>query len=146
MKEPLIISGCLLGLACRYDGKTKPLPEDILYKLRQSYSLIAVCPEQLGGLATPRDAAEFNGNGFFTRDNTDVTTAYQKGAAETLKLAHFFGASRALLKEKSPACGFGKIYDGTFTKTLTDGNGAAAHLLHQHGISVYGEHNIDELL
>lgn len=146
MKEPLIISGCLLGLACRYDGKTKPLPEDILCKLRERYSLIPVCPEQLGGLSTPRPAAEFDGVRFVTQDNKEVTEAYQKGAAEVLKLAGLFDCRRALLKEKSPACGFGKIYDGTFTKTLTEGNGAAADLLDKNGIAVFGESSIKQLL
>lgn len=145
MKEPLIISGCLLGLACRYDGKTKPLSEDILSALSERYTLIPVCPEQLGGLATPRDAAEYNGTGFFTESGKEVTGAYRKGAQEVLKLARFYGVKRALLKEKSPACGFGRIYDGTFTKTLTNGNGAAADLLHQHHIAIYGESQIEHL-
>lgn len=145
MKEPLLISGCLLGLACRYDGKAKPLPEDILSALREDYSLIPVCPEQLGGLPTPRDAAEFNGTRFVTGHGTDVTDAYQKGAAEVLKLARFFGCKKALLKEKSPACGFGRIYDGTFTRTLTAGSGAAAKLLDTNGVAVFGESKIDQL-
>lgn len=145
MKEPLIISGCLIGLACRYDGKTKPLDKDILSALNERYTLIPVCPEQLGGLATPRDAAEYNGCGFFTKSGKEVTHVYQKGAQEVLKLARFYGVKRALLKEKSPACGFGRIYDGTFTKTLTDGNGAAADLLHQHHIAIYGETQINDL-
>ena len=146
MKEPLIISGCLMGLACRYDGKTKPLAEDILSALHQRYTLIPVCPEQLGGLATPRDAAEYNGTGFFTQSGKDVTDAYQKGANEVLKLALFFNVKKALLKERSPACGFGNIYDGTFTKTLTEGNGAAADLLARQGISVFGESQLEQII
>lgn len=146
MKKPILISGCLLGLACRYDGKSKPLPDAVLNSLHEHYSLIPVCPEQLGGLSTPRAAAEFDGKRFVTQEHTDVTDAYRKGAEEVLYLAKIFEVTTALLKEKSPACGYGKIYDGTFTHTLTDGNGAAAELLSAHGITVFGESQIQDLL
>lgn len=146
MKETLLISGCLLGLGCRFDGKSKPLPAEVLEKLLNEYQLIPVCPEQLGGLITPREPAEKCGDKFITQKGTDVTVQYQKGARETLKLAGLFDCRKALLKERSPACGFGKIYDGTFSKTLTAGNGAAADLLSQNGIAVRGESRIEELL
>ncbi len=145
-KEPLLISGCMLGLCCRFDGESKPMRGDLLHSLREKFALIPVCPEQLGGLATPREPSEFDGTRFFSRTGEDVTEHFQKGAEEALRLARFFGCKRALLKEKSPSCGFGKIYDGSFQKKLVDGNGAAAELLFQNGIAIYGETRINELL
>lgn len=145
MKEPLLISGCLLGLCCRYDGKSKPQDKDALKRLSQKYWLIPVCPEQLGGLATPREPAEKCGERFVTQEGIDVTEQYQKGASEVLRLAQMLDCKKALLKERSPACGAGQIYDGSFTKTLVSGNGAAADLLLNNGIAVWGESRMEEL-
>lgn len=145
-KEPLLISGCMLGLCCRFDGESKPIGKDLLNALREKFALIPVCPEQLGGLATPREPSEFDGTRFLSRAGEDVTAQFQKGAEEALRIARFFGCKRALLKEKSPSCGFGKIYDGSFTKTLVGGNGATAELLSKNGIAIYGETRINELL
>lgn len=142
--EPLLISACLLGVSCRYDGKSKPLPG--IEKLRERYALIPVCPEILGGLPTPRAPSERRGEKVLTEDGRDVTAEYDRGASEILRLAAFFGCKKALLKERSPACGSGKIYDGTFTKTLTDGFGVAAELLSQNGVSVFGETEMEELM
>ena len=145
-KEPLLISGCMLGLCCRFDGESKPIGKDLLNALREKFALIPVCPEQLGGLATPREPSEFDGTRFLSRAGEDVTAQFQKGAEEALRIARFFGCKRALLKEKSPSCGFGKIYDGSFTKTLVGGNGATAELLSKNDIAIYGETRINELL
>lgn len=142
----LLISGCLLGLACRYDGESRPLPERTLERLRERFTLIPVCPEQLGGLTTPRNPAERVGERVMSNAGTDVTGAYQKGAEEVLKLAGLLDCRIALLKEKSPACGSGLIYDGTFTRNLMPGDGVAAELLKGHGIRVYGESGIEKLL
>lgn len=145
-KERLIISGCLLGLCCRFDGRSKPLSKSLLDRLQEKFQLIPACPEQLGGLATPREPSEKCGDRFRSRSGKDVTDQYQKGAQETLKLAQCFGCQRALMKEKSPSCGFGQIYDGTFTGTLISGSGAAAELLFKNDIAVYGESRMEELL
>lgn len=145
MKESLLISGCLLGLCCRYDGKSKPWDKDALERLNQKYWLIPICPEQLGGLTTPREPAERCGDRFVTQTGKDVTEQYQRGAREVLRLAQFFDCKKAVLKEKSPACGAGQIYDGGFTKNLVSGNGAAADLLLSNGIAVYGESRMEEL-
>ncbi|MEE1013022.1 MAG: DUF523 domain-containing protein [Clostridia bacterium] len=145
-KERLFISGCLLGLCCRFDGRSKPLPAPLLNRLQEKFQLVPACPEQLGGLASPREPSEKCGDRFRSQSGKDVTAQYQKGAREALKLAQFFGCQKALMKEKSPSCGFGQIYDGTFTGTLVPGNGAAAELLSQQGITVYGESRIEELL
>lgn len=144
MKEPLLISACLLGTACRYDGQSKPMPE--LDRLLTPYQLIPLCPEQLGGLPTPRVPAERSGSQVLTRDSRDVTAAYAAGAAEALRLAKLLGCTKALLKEKSPSCGSGQIYDGSFSGTLTAGFGITAALLQENGIAVYGESRWEELL
>lgn len=142
--KPLIVSACLLGTACRYDGTSKPAAGII--KLKDKYNLIPVCPEIMGGLLTPRTPCEIKNGCVFSRDGFDRTAQYLKGADEVLRLARFFGCEAALLKERSPACGSGKIYDGSFSGTLTDGDGICAALLKKHGITVYGESRIDELL
>ena len=143
-KAPLLISACLMGVACRYDGKRQPMEH--LEKLMQNYHLIPVCPEQLGGLATPRTPAERVGDRVLTAAGRDVTAAYNAGAEEALRLAKLYGCTKALLKERSPSCGHGKIYDGAFSRTLTDGSGVTAQLLTEHGITVYGESRWEELL
>lgn len=143
-KTPMLISGCLLGLCCRYDGDSKPI--DKIYLLKEKYYLVPVCPEQLGGLSTPREPSEIIGDKVVSKVGTDVTAQYQKGAEEALRLARLFGCKKALLKERSPSCGFGKVYDGSFSGTLRDGNGVAAALLSKNGIAVFGESQIEALL
>ncbi len=145
--ETLLISACLLGVACRYDGKTKPLPETALNALKSRYHLIPVCGEQMGGLPTPRIPAEITTEGrVCRRDGVDVTKEYQRGADEVLRLAALFGAKKALLKERSPSCGKAFIYDGSFTGTLKNGHGVTAGRLIENGIEVYGESEIPALL
>lgn len=133
----ILISACLLGVCCRYDGKSKPHPS--VERWREKHTLIPVCGEIFGGLPTPRVSAERQGERVVTRDGRDVTAAYRRGAEEVLRLARFYGCQAAVLKERSPACGSGRIYDGTFTGTLTDGWGVTAALLREHGIRVMGE-------
>ena len=140
----LLISACLLGTCCRYDGASKEHP--LAGELAKRHDLVPVCPEQLGGLATPRPPAERQGDAVRTRDGADVTDQYRRGAGETLRLCKLLGCGAAVLKERSPSCGYGQIYDGTFSGTLTAGNGMAAELLSAHGIPVYGESRMEELL
>lgn len=142
-KKPLLISACLLGVCCRYDGQRKPA---VPASLAERWQLIPVCPEQLGGLPTPRVPAERQGCRVVTRDGRDVTAAYCSGAEEALRLAQLLGCGTALLKEKSPSCGCGIIYDGCFTGTLTEGDGVTAALLKEHGFTVLGESRLEELL
>ena len=139
----ILISGCLLGLKCRYDGKEKKLPE--IEKLIEVYNLIPVCPEQLGGLPTPRIPAERVNNKVVNQAGVDVTKEYQLGAEEALKIAKLYNCKKAILKEKSPSCGCGKIYDGTFSKNLIVGNGVTTDLLLKNGIEIFGESEIDKL-
>jgi uncharacterized protein YbbK (DUF523 family) len=136
----ILVSACLLGVCCRYDGKA--VPDDAVCALIKKHLLIPVCPEQLGGLATPREPAERIGGSVITKSGADVTAAYKKGANEVLKLAKRFDCKCAILKERSPSCGTGRIHDGTFTGALPDGNGVTADLLLQDGIFVISESKI----
>jgi len=138
----ILVSACLLGTACRYDGESRPC--EAVLALAKEHTLIPVCPEILGGLATPRLPSERVGERVMRCDGEDVTEAYQKGAQEVLRLARILDVRTAILKEKSPACGCGKIYDGTFSRTLTDGNGVLSALLIENGIRVMGETEIAE--
>ena len=141
--ENILISACLLGVACRYDGCRKPLPPTVIEQLQKQYQLIPICPEIMGGLPTPRIPAEIQSDRKVLRsDGVDVTENYRKGAKEALRLAQLFHCDLALLKEKSPSCGCGKIYDGTFSRTLIYGDGITAELLKENGIRVIGESEI----
>lgn len=140
----VLISACLLGTGCRYDGKSKTYEH--IPALMEKYNLIPVCPEILGGLPTPRPASEIIGDRVVNIEGTDVTENYMRGAAEALRLARLYGCSIAILKERSPSCGNGSIYDGTFTGSLTHGYGIAARTLMDAGIKIYGESQISLLL
>ena len=142
--DKLLISACLLGIPCRYDGSTKLF--DSMERLREKYELVPVCPEQLGGLPTPRNPSERMENRVVTPNGTDVTNEYHAGARATLELCLREGCVAAVLKERSPSCGSGEIYDGTFTHTVIPGDGVTAELLKQNGIKVYGETELDALL
>ena len=142
----ILISACLLGVSCRYDGASKPIDSDKIERLKEKFELIPICPESLGGLHCPRDPAERIGKKVISCNGADVTAQYERGARESLYLAELFGCKIALLKERSPSCGKGQIYDGTFSGKLRDGNGVTAELLTANGIAVYGESQIDELL
>ncbi len=140
----LMISACLLGVCCRYDGGERADPD--VARLAERHTLIPVCPEQLGGLPTPRPPAERQGDAVRTQAGADVTEEYTRGAREALRLYRMLGCEAAVLKERSPSCGSGKIYDGTFSGTVTDGDGVTAALFRENGIPVYGESQLRELL
>ena len=141
--KTLLISRCLLGEPCRYDGKSRPLAAETLQALRARYDLIPVCPEVLGGLPTPRTPSERQGDRVVMKTGADVTEEYRRGAAAALQAAQENQVCAAVLKERSPSCGKGKIYDGSFTGTLKEGNGVTAELLMENGIPVYGESEIE---
>ncbi|PJJ29399.1 DUF523 domain-containing protein [Lacrimispora celerecrescens] len=151
-KENILVSACLLGVNCRYDGGNGR--QEGLIGLIEKYNFIPVCPEQLGGLETPREPAEqlvksvtdgHNEIRVVDRSGKDVTDSFFKGAEETLKLARLYGCKRAILKERSPSCGHGCIYDGTFSGTKVPGDGVTARLLEENGIHVSGESRIGSL-
>lgn len=140
----LLISACLMGIRCRYDGGTQRL--DCLDELMQKHVLIPVCPEVYGGLSTPREPSEIAGACVLSRTGEDVTRAFETGAREAARLAELCGCTCALLKERSPSCGCGRIYDGTFSGRTVDGDGLTAAALKRQGVRVLGESHARELL
>lgn len=140
----VLVSACLMGFRCRYDGGAQRL--DCLDALQERHVLVPVCPEVMGGLPTPREPSEIRSGRVVTRDGRDVTEAFARGAREAEKIALACGCRCALLKERSPSCGLGRVYDGTFTGTLTRGDGLCARLLSQRGLRVLGESQAEELL
>lgn len=134
MKEKILVSSCLLGINCKYDGSNNRNEKLINYL--KNKEVISVCPEQLGGLSTPRVPAERRKEKVITKDDKDVTENYKKGAEEALNLAKKFQVKKAILKSKSPSCGKDKIYDGTFSRNLIDRHGVCAELLIKNGIEV----------
>ena len=132
----IIVSACLAGYRCRYDGKI--VPDEEIVALVKRGEAIPVCPEMMGGLPCPRVPAERTADGLHvvTREGGDVTDAFRTGAEETLRMARLYGCKQAILKAKSPSCGCGRIYDGTFSNTLRDGSGVTAELLIENGIAV----------
>lgn len=145
-RPALLISACLLGLRCRYDGASRPLPSETITALRARWTLVPVCPEQLGGLATPRESAERRDGGVFTRSGADVTAQYRRGAEQTVALARLLGCETALLKARSPSCGVGCIYDGSFTRRTVSADGVAAETLRRDGVQLHTEEEIAALL
>lgn len=139
----ILISACLIGRCCRYDKKNKNAIDPTL--LERKHRLFPVCPEVDGGLGIPREPAEIIGSRVVNRIGADVTEEYVKGALHALEVARTNNCTAAILKARSPSCGKGKIYDGTFSGTLTDGNGITAELLIRSGIKVYTEDEVDIL-
>lgn len=141
--EKIIVSGCLYGYHCRYDGKD--CYSEKIEQLKEKAILIPLCPEQMGGLSTPRYPSEIVGDKLINRKGIDVTEEYHRGAKATLGIALENGVKYALLKQKSPSCGKDRIYDGSFTGTVIEGSGVTAKLLQEHQIQVFTEDEIDQL-
>ncbi|HWQ59025.1 MAG TPA: DUF523 domain-containing protein [Clostridia bacterium] len=141
----ILVSACLLGVNCRYNAKRIPVSAK-MERLSQKHELVPFCPESYSGLATPREPSEIRNGRVYARDGRDVTENFARGAVEALALSQFLGCDCAVLKEKSPSCGSGKVYDGSFSGKLVDGDGFAAAALKRAGIPVYGESRLDELL
>ena len=136
MKETVFVSACLLGLPCRYDGRSKP--HQAIIALSEHFHLVPICPEQLGGLPTPRTPSEYNGKQVRMQDGRDVTAAFKRGAESVLSLARILHPIGCILQDRSPSCGVGARYDGSFTRTLTEGDGVTAEHLCTAGIAVIG--------
>jgi len=143
VKEKIIVSACFLADGYKYDGTNNK--NDAIIALKEKYDFVLVCPEVFGGLNTPRIPAEQRGEKVFLIDGTDVTSAFIKGANESLLLAKQNGVTKAILKARSPSCGKGKIYDGTFSHKQIDGNGVFAQMALDNGIKIYTEDEIEEL-
>lgn len=144
VKENVLVSACLMDIACRYDGKSNAL--NGLERLMEKVNPVPFCPEAYGGLPTPRDSAERKGNRVVTKAGKDVTDAFTRGAEECVKFAKALKCRYALMKDRSPSCGNGVIYDGTFSGTLTAGDGVCVKMLKENGISVFGAEEFEKLL
>lgn len=145
--EKILVSACLLGKNCKYSGGSNYSGDvaDYIKKHAEQLYAVSICPEVMGGLPTPRAPAELCGNTVMTKLGEDVTAEYEKGAEETIKLAEKEGCRYAILKERSPSCGSGSIYDGTFSGTLITGDGKTAARLKAVGIKVYGETQLGKI-
>lgn len=140
-RPALLVSACLLGVACNHVGAANT--SDAVVALRESHRVIAVCPESVGGLPTPRPRAERQSDGRVrTEDGSDVTEWYERGARHSVELARAAGASRAVLKARSPSCGCREVYDGTFTRTRVAGEGVTAEALRRAGVEVVSEEDL----
>ena len=142
MKKNILVSACLLGQSCRYDGKSKPCERVIA--LKDTYNLIPICPEVMGGLPTPRTPSEICGELVLMKDGRNVTENYNRGAQKALEIARENACTVAILKEKSPSCGSGLIHNGLFDGGLVEGDGITAKFLKSQGIRVLGESEITE--
>lgn len=143
--EKILISACLIGDKCRYDGHTNYTPKFV--QLLDKYELIPFCPEVEGGLKTPRNPSEIQKDGKVVMNNgKDVTRNYKTGADKALDICLGLGIKVAILKDRSPSCGSKKIHDGTFSGNVIDGEGITTQLLRRKGIKVISEEEIDALL
>ncbi len=144
----ILISTCLLGVNTRYDGGNNKVLK--LTDLIKDITFIPVCPEQLGGLPTPRPPAEiiqeYEKPSVVNNQGENVTYQFVKGAEEALKIAQLYDCKYAILKERSPSCGSSKVYDGSFQGKVRIGKGVAAALFQDNGIKVFSEENLDEFL
>ncbi len=140
----ILVSECLIGAACRYDGKCKPDEKVIL--LGTEHELVPFCPENAGGLPTPREPSEIRDGRVYTKDGKDVTESFLSGAEKAWEVFRREHCSCAILKERSPSCGSRHIYDGSFSGTLISGEGMTCRKIRQMGGRVYSEENLDQLL
>ena len=136
----ILISACLLGYKTRYDGLSKPSKK--IKEIFENDILIPICPEQMGGLSTPRPKAEIKGDKVINIDGKDVTSNYIEGAKMALEIAKLNDVDFCILKSKSPSCGKGLVYDGSFSNNLISGDGVCTKLLKENGFKIYSEEEI----
>lgn len=140
--KTVLVSACLLGLPCWYDGGGNLCPA--VLALGERVQLVPICPEQMGGLPTPRPPAERLGDRVVNRTGADVTEQFRRGGDAALELARRMECCAAILKARSPSCGVGAVYDGSFSGRLVPGNGVAAQRLLDSGIPVFTEDNLEK--
>ncbi len=136
----ILVSACLCGINCKYNGGNNY--NEKIFNLVKEGKAIPVCPEQLGGLSTPRIPSEVRNGKVINKEGIDVTENFKKGANEVFELCKKLNINKVILKSKSPSCGKGKIYSGNFDGKLVDGNGILTELLIKNGIEVI---NSDEI-
>ena len=147
--DHILVSACLCGKDCKWDGGNNKNQKllDYMESMRGKAEFYEVCPEQMGGLSTPRPASEIRAEDrcVVNTEGRDVTEEFECGAELALQVAKKYGCTLAILKERSPSCGCHGIYDGTFSKKIVDGMGKTAELLTANGIRVIGESEIEFL-
>ena len=148
--EHILVSACLCGKNCKWDGGNNKNQRllDYMESMKGKAEFHEVCPEQMGGLSTPRPASEIRveDRRVVNTEGVDVTEEFERGAELALQVAKEFGCTLAILKERSPSCGCHGIYDGTFSKKIVEGKGKAAELLIANGIRVIGESEIENVI
>ena len=142
-KEKILVSACFIHSGYKYSGGANI--NDSIIGLAEKYDFVLICPEVFGGLKSPRPASEIVGDKVINTLGEDVTFNFISGAEKALELAKKHNCKKAILKAKSPSCGKGFIYDGTFSHTVISGNGVAAKMLMENGVTVYTEDEIDKL-
>lgn len=144
MKTKILVSACLLGECCKYNGGDNK--NDGVIGLAKYFELVPICPECFGGMPIPREPSEIKNGRVYSESGADVTDYFVSGAEQSLYIARESNCPAAVLKERSPSCGFGRIYDGSFSGTLCDGSGITADLLNNNGIQVFGESRVQKLI
>jgi len=139
----ILVSACLLGAYCRFDGQL--IGDERVIRLAEHHTLIPVCPELYGGLPTPRLPGEIRDGRVYDKAGSDVTAPYMRGAMTALEFARLAKCQCAVLKERSPSCGSGFIYDGSFSGRLIPGDGLTAALLKENGIAVFTPEELDKI-
>lgn len=140
MKKEYVVSACLAGFKCRFDGDSRPCADVV--KLYEQGRAIPICPESLSGLKAPRAPVEWKNGRAINKDGEDKTEYMEKGAQKALEKAMSSGCKKAIVKSRSPSCGYGQIYDGSFNHSLCAGNGLWTNKLLANGFEVYTEENI----
>lgn len=139
---PYVVSGCLAGLPCRYDGGTRPC--EAVRRLVDAGRAVTACPETLADLPVPRPPSEQRNGRVVSREGKDLTEDFERGACRAMDIVRRHGCTAAILKARSPACGCGRIYDGTFSGTLCDGDGVWTRKLREAGLTLYTEENLPD--
>ena len=142
-KGRVLVSACLLGAEVRHHGGAATVEHPVLRRWREEGRIVGVCPEIAGGLPAPRPPSEIRGMRVVTREGHDVTAVFESGARMAVGVARELGIRVAVLKSRSPSCGIGQIYDGTFSGRLVDGDGLTAAALRHDGVQVFDEYELD---
>lgn len=142
--EKILVSACLLGDKCKYNGKDNYIKE--IEELKLYYEIIPICPEMMGGLKCPRDPSEIYKNRVISIKNKDVTHQFNEGKRQVLNIVNYVHIRKALLKENSPSCGINFVYDGTFSNKLVSKSGVTAQALKELGLELYNENQIQDLI
>lgn len=140
----VLVSACLLGAEVRHHGGAATVEHPVLRRWRDEGRIVGVCPEVGGGLPTPRPPAEIRGVRVVTSAGRDVTPEFESGARMAVRIARELGIRVAVLKSRSPSCGTGRIYDGTFSGRLVEGDGVTVAALRREGVQVFDETQLEE--